>query len=181
MYKHYVILSLWSNSNISLLRKNWSCCSHPSNNSLCQECNLCPFISRFCNNLYRWRVFPCMNPHVKLQTICWKPLPQYVQLKGLSPAQIRICCFRVLLLLKLLPQTVQLKGFPLYESSFAASDYLIHSFNDSEKFLTVNTHRGLHVYHRLSHGVSSALSIFQGVMDQILQGLDLIEFNRVEH
>ena len=73
------------------------------------------------------------------------------------------------------------EGFSPYESSFAASDYLIHSFNDSEKFLTVNTHRGLHVYHRLSHGVSSALSIFQGVMDQILQGLDLIEFNRVEH
>jgi len=43
---------------------------------------------------------------------------------------------------------------------------------DSEKYLTVNTHRGLYVYHRLSYGVSSAPSIFQGVMDQILQGLD---------
>lgn len=43
---------------------------------------------------------------------------------------------------------------------------------DSEKYLTVNTHRGLFVYHRLSYGVSSAPSIFQGVMDQILQGLD---------
>lgn len=43
---------------------------------------------------------------------------------------------------------------------------------DSEKYLTVNTHRGLYVYHRLAYGVSSAPSIFQGVMDQILQGLD---------
>ncbi|XP_058880316.1 uncharacterized protein K02A2.6-like [Acipenser ruthenus] len=43
---------------------------------------------------------------------------------------------------------------------------------DSEKYLTVNTHRGLYRYHRLSYGVSSAPSIFQAVMDQILQGLD---------
>ncbi|KAI4881016.1 hypothetical protein NFI96_011261 [Prochilodus magdalenae] len=44
----------------------------------------------------------------------------------------------------------------------------------SEKFLTINTHRGLYVYHRLSYGVSTAPSIFQGVMDQILQGLDQV-------
>lgn len=43
---------------------------------------------------------------------------------------------------------------------------------NSEKYLTVNTHRGLYVYHRLSYGCSSAPSIFQGVMHQILQGLD---------
>ena len=178
MYKHYVILSLWSNSNISLLRKNWSCCSHPSNNSLCQECNLCPFISRFCNNLYRWRVFPCMNPHVKLQTICWKPI---CTAKGPFPSTNPHMLLQSTTFIKAAATNCTTEGFSPYESSFAASDYLIHSFNDSEKFLTVNTHRGLHVYHRLSHGVSSALSIFQGVMDQILQGLDLIEFNRVEH
>lgn len=43
---------------------------------------------------------------------------------------------------------------------------------ESEKYLTVNTHRGLYRYHRLSYGVSSAPSIFQGVMDQVLQGLE---------
>ncbi len=42
----------------------------------------------------------------------------------------------------------------------------------SEKYLTINTHRGLYKYHRLSYGVASAPSIFQTVMDQILQGLD---------
>ena len=41
---------------------------------------------------------------------------------------------------------------------------------ESEKYLTVNT--GIYVYHGLSYGVASAPSIFQGVMDQILQGLD---------
>ncbi len=42
----------------------------------------------------------------------------------------------------------------------------------SEKYLTINTHRGLYKYHRLSYGVVSVLSIFQAVKDQILQGLD---------
>lgn len=41
---------------------------------------------------------------------------------------------------------------------------------DSEQYLTINTHRGLYRYHRLSYGVASAPSIFQSVMDQILQG-----------
>ncbi|XP_056132701.1 uncharacterized protein K02A2.6-like, partial [Lampris incognitus] len=43
---------------------------------------------------------------------------------------------------------------------------------DSEKYLTINTHKGMYVYHRLSYGVSSAPSMFQNVMDQILQGLE---------
>ncbi len=43
---------------------------------------------------------------------------------------------------------------------------------DSEKYLTVNTQRGLYTYHWLSYGVSSAPSIFQAVMDQILQGIE---------
>lgn len=44
----------------------------------------------------------------------------------------------------------------------------------SEKYLTINTHQGLYRYHRLSYGVASAPSIFQAVMDQILQGLDQV-------
>lgn len=46
--------------------------------------------------------------------------------------------------------------------------------NDSEKYLTVNTHRGLYTYHRLAYGVSSAPLIFQAVMDQILQGIEQV-------
>ncbi|RXN15243.1 Retrovirus-related Pol poly from transposon opus [Labeo rohita] len=46
---------------------------------------------------------------------------------------------------------------------------------NSEKYLTINTHRGLYKYHRLSYGVASAPSIFQAVMDQILQGLDFLD------
>ncbi|KAL0159699.1 hypothetical protein M9458_043424 [Cirrhinus mrigala] len=42
---------------------------------------------------------------------------------------------------------------------------------NSEKYLTINTHCGLYKYHHLSYGVGSAPSIFQAVMDQILQGL----------
>uniref|UniRef100_A0A1A8QZH2 Gypsy retrotransposon integrase-like protein 1 n=1 Tax=Nothobranchius rachovii TaxID=451742 RepID=A0A1A8QZH2_9TELE len=43
---------------------------------------------------------------------------------------------------------------------------------NSEKYLVINTHKGLYAYHRLSYGVSSAPSMFQNVMDQILQGLE---------
>lgn len=42
---------------------------------------------------------------------------------------------------------------------------------DSKKFLVINTHKGLYQYNRLVFGVSSAPSIFQGIMDKILVGL----------
>ena len=41
----------------------------------------------------------------------------------------------------------------------------------SEKYLTINTHKGLYRYNRLAYGVSSAPAIFQSVMDRILTGL----------
>ena len=44
--------------------------------------------------------------------------------------------------------------------------------NDSRKYLTINTHRGLYQYHRLPFGVASAPSIFQKAMDTILQGME---------
>ena len=55
---------------------------------------------------------------------------------------------------------------------------LSHTYNqivldeDSHKYLTINTHRGLYRYTRLPFGVASAPSIFQKTMDLLLQGMD---------
>lgn len=43
---------------------------------------------------------------------------------------------------------------------------------DSQKFLTINTQRGLYQYARLPFGIASASAIFQKTMDRILQGID---------
>ena len=43
--------------------------------------------------------------------------------------------------------------------------------DDSRSYVTINTHRGLFRYTRLPFGVASAPSIFQKVMDTVLQGL----------
>ena len=43
--------------------------------------------------------------------------------------------------------------------------------DESRKYLTINTHRGLYCYTRLPVGVSSAPAMFQQVMDTILQGI----------
>lgn len=54
---------------------------------------------------------------------------------------------------------------------------LIHAYqqleldDQSQKYLTINTHLGLFNYMRLPFGVSSAPSIFQKFMDQVLQGI----------
>ena len=59
---------------------------------------------------------------------------------------------------------------------FSKSD-LSHAYQqveldeDSQKYLTTNTHKGLYCYKRLPCGVSSALGTFQRIMDQLLQGL----------
>ncbi|XP_041823137.1 uncharacterized protein K02A2.6-like [Melanotaenia boesemani] len=42
---------------------------------------------------------------------------------------------------------------------------------ESKRYLTVNTHRGLFTYNRLPFGVSSAPAIFQRTMESLLQGL----------
>ena len=42
---------------------------------------------------------------------------------------------------------------------------------ESQKLVTINTHRGLYQYTRLPFGVASAPSIFQRIMDTILQGM----------
>ena len=42
---------------------------------------------------------------------------------------------------------------------------------ESQHCVTVNTHKGIYRYLRMPYGVSSAQSIFQSVMDQILPGM----------
>ena len=43
--------------------------------------------------------------------------------------------------------------------------------NSSQKYLVINTHKGLYAYKRLPFGVSSAPAIFQRIMDNLLQGI----------
>ena len=45
---------------------------------------------------------------------------------------------------------------------------------DSKEYLTVNTHKGLFHFQRLSFGVTTAPLIFQRFMDQVLQGIDSV-------
>ena len=42
----------------------------------------------------------------------------------------------------------------------------------SRQYVTINTHKGLFCYNRLPFGISSAPSIFQRIMDTLLQGID---------
>lgn len=42
---------------------------------------------------------------------------------------------------------------------------------ESKKYLTINTHRGLFAYNRLVFGLSSSPLIFQRIMDNLLKGL----------
>jgi hypothetical protein len=67
----------------------------------------------------------------------------------------------------------KLHGGKIFSKIDLTSAYLqLEVDNNSKKFLTINTHKGLYQYQRLSFGVSTAPLIFQRVMDQVLQGLD---------
>ena len=54
---------------------------------------------------------------------------------------------------------------------------LSHAYNqlvlkeESQRYVTINTHRGLYIYKRLPFGISSAPAVFQKTVDTILQGM----------
>lgn len=50
--------------------------------------------------------------------------------------------------------------------------YLQLSVDENCKSLVINTHLGLYKFKRLPYGCASAPAIFQGVMDEVLKGLD---------
>ena len=46
---------------------------------------------------------------------------------------------------------------------------------ESQKYLTINTHKGVYAYQRLTFGIATAPSIFQAVMDQVWSGGESVE------
>ncbi len=67
----------------------------------------------------------------------------------------------------------QLHGGKIFSKIDLSSAYLqLELSEDSKQYLTINTHKGLYQFQRLSFGVATAPLIFQRVMDQILQGMD---------
>ena len=65
-----------------------------------------------------------------------------------------------------------LSGGNFFSKVDLANAYLqIQLDEESKEYTTINTHRGLFCYNRLPFGVSSAPSIFQRIIENILQGL----------
>ena len=62
------------------------------------------------------------------------------------------------------------KLFTTFDLSHAYNQLLLDE--ESCKFVTVNTHKGLYQYTRLPFGIASAPAVFQRVMDTVLQGLE---------
>ena len=61
------------------------------------------------------------------------------------------------------------KSFSKLDLSQAYQQLLLDE--ESSKFVTINTQRGLFRYTRLPYGVASAPALFQRVMDTVLQGI----------
>ena len=76
-----------------------------------------------------------------------------------------------------LPNVEDLFVSPAGSKAFSKLD-LSHAYQqleldaESQHYVTVNAHKGIYRYLRRPYGVSSAPSIFQSIMDQILQGMD---------
>ncbi|XP_049520478.1 uncharacterized protein K02A2.6-like [Dermacentor silvarum] len=64
------------------------------------------------------------------------------------------------------------KYFTVLDLSTAYQQLQLHP--DSQSLLTINTHMGLFKFTRLPYGITSAPSIFQAVMDDVLGGLDRV-------
>ena len=64
------------------------------------------------------------------------------------------------------------KQFSKLDMSHAYQQILMDE--ESKKFLTVNTHRGLFTYNRLPFGVASAPAIFQRTMESLLRGIPFV-------
>lgn len=64
------------------------------------------------------------------------------------------------------------KQFSKLDMSHAYQQILL--FDESKKYVTVNTHRGLFTYNRLPFGVASAPVIFQRTMEGLLEGIPLV-------
>lgn len=64
------------------------------------------------------------------------------------------------------------KCFTVIDLSTAYQQLQLHP--DSQPLVTVNTHLGLFRYTRMPYGITSAPSIFQAVMDDMLKGLDRV-------
>ncbi|XP_057711364.1 uncharacterized protein K02A2.6 [Corythoichthys intestinalis] len=47
---------------------------------------------------------------------------------------------------------------------------------ESKKYTTVNTHKGLFVYSRLCFGINSAVSIFQRIMENVMKDLNVVVY-----
>nr|XP_055073117.1 uncharacterized protein K02A2.6-like [Misgurnus anguillicaudatus] len=70
-----------------------------------------------------------------------------------------------------------LSGGTVFSKIDLASAYQQVLVEDECKLLlTINTHRGLFVYNRLPFGVSSAPSIFQRIMENIMKDLDVVVY-----
>ena len=64
-----------------------------------------------------------------------------------------------------------LEGGERFTTLDLADAYLLMTLDEEAKqYLVINTHKGLHQYHHLPFGVSSAPALFQRAMDSILQG-----------
>ncbi|CAL9702513.1 unnamed protein product [Knipowitschia caucasica] len=48
--------------------------------------------------------------------------------------------------------------------------------DESKKYTTVNTHKGLFVYNRLCFGINSAVSIFQRIMENVMRDLNVLVY-----